>query len=345
MPTADQDKYLQQHFNVDVAKHRAAAIRRAPPAKAAAKKPLSIDERFAKLEDRERGHTKVDIGHEGAKVLQKQYDAMLVALEDSKSARVAEIKSWQPSQMPLGGNLLLKICKGISLVAAGAFPEVEFLVIAKEGIELAAKGKETLDKRTEASKDEAEALKERATEELDKLLRHARGYVSQTRDKLEKLIAAAAEKLSPDELDQLQGLNEPQLISNFVRDKLGIARGTDFNPRVIAQIQLALMQAFNDWVKEDFKARKLGEASLDVARDGGQSWDAMDLREFHDMLKNPNRFDPNELKDALRAYNKKKGKPDGWAEQQLKNLEDKLETEFNQEFAYDFMRFVPAKTD
>jgi hypothetical protein len=358
MPTPEKDAYLQKHFNVDFTKRATASASAGPtataavtkgapsaPKPAAKKKPLSDHELLTRMEDRERGHTKVDIGLMGAQVLQKQYDAMLSALEDCKSARVADIRSWKPEQTPLGGNLVLKICKGLTVVASVAFPEVEFLEIAKEGVEIAVKGKETLDKRAEASKDEAEELKKRAEEELDKLLRHARKQVSSTQDKLQKLIEVAAEKLSEDELDELQGMQEPKLIGNFVRDKLGIARGTDVNPSVISAMEITLLNAFNDWVKEDFKSRKLGEASHDVARDGGNSWDAMDLRELYDLKKNPSRFNPNELKEALEAYGKKRGKDGTWAAEQLKNLEDKLEGEFQEQFGTDLMRFVPAKTD
>ena len=80
-------------------------------------------------------------------MLQKQYDAMLIALENAKSARVSEIDSWKPTQTPMSGNLVLKISNGLAVAAGVAFPEVAFLEIAKKGIEITIKGKEQLDKR------------------------------------------------------------------------------------------------------------------------------------------------------------------------------------------------------
>jgi hypothetical protein len=124
------------------------------------------DERLGKIEDALRGKTKENIGLLGRALLQKQYDDMIKGLERAKEARVADIESWKPEQAPMSGNVLLGICKGLSTVAKAAFPEVEFLEIAKTGVELVIKGKEHIDQGVEASKADLEAVKKAAHLEL-----------------------------------------------------------------------------------------------------------------------------------------------------------------------------------
>src|ERR1051326_5273062 len=222
-----------------------------------------------------RGHTIVDIALYGRDLLQKQYDDMIRGLERAKAARVADIESWKPEQAPMSGNVLLGICKGLATVAKSAFPEVKFLEIAATGVELVIKGKEQIDKGVEASKDELASVKKAAHQELDKLIGGAKDQASNQRDKFAAMIEAEAYKLSHDELDAMEGVTELKKIGDFVRDKLGIARGEEHTPGVIKQMQVEIKNAFNRWVIDDFKRRKAGEGAHQIASKGGHSWESM----------------------------------------------------------------------
>ena len=208
---------------------------------------------------------------------------MITGLERAKKARVTDIDSWKPEQAPLSGNVLLGICKGLSTVAKAAFPEVAFLEIAATGIELTIKGKEMVDKGAEASKSDLEVVQKAAKQELDKLIGGARDQCSNQQDKFQKIVEAAAEKLSPDELDKMQGMTEPAKVGDFVRDVLGIKRGEDHTPGVVKQMQVEIHNAFNQWVSKDFRRRKAGEGAHEIASKGGYSWESMDLHELYRM--------------------------------------------------------------
>jgi hypothetical protein len=335
MADSIHDQYVKRTFSFDVAAHKAGRH---------AAKP-SLDQRLARAEDNIRGTTKSIIGVVGAQLLQKQYDDMLTGLERARAARLADIDGWTPDQTPLGGELLIKICTGLAGVAKAAFPEVAFLEIAGKGLGAVVKGKELLERGVEPSKQELDAVKNAAREELKILIDEARTQCANREDLFQHQIEAAVEKLSPDEIDALQGMNQPKLIGNFVRDRLGIARGEYHTPGVVGALEVRLMADFNAWVKADFKRRKTGKSSHDVASEGGHSWEAMSLAELYRLAEANDR---EGLQSALRDLNARRDRktppiPEGWYEAQLKKLRETIQSDFDQKFALDINRLIPAR--
>jgi hypothetical protein len=271
---------------------------------------------------------------------------MLTGLERARAARLADIDGWTPDQTPVGGDLLIKICTGLAGLAKAAFPEVAFLEIAQKGLGAVVKGKEVLERGVEPSKQELEAIKNAAKEELSILVEEARAQGGNRQDAFQHQIDAAVEKLSPEEIDALQGMNQPKLVGDFVRDRLGIARGEYHTPGVVGAMEVRLMADFNRWVEADFKRRKTSKASHEVAADGGHSWEAMSLAELYRLAE---AGDEDGLRSALRNLNASRDRktppiPEGWYETRLKKLHATIKTDFDQKFAMDINRLIPART-